>query len=388
MASVESFEVGIVGAGIHGASAAFHLASRRVRTVLFERGGVASGPTGRSSAICRAYYTNEFLACVARDSLEMFRHFDEICPGGGAEFRQTGFLWMHSAEDEPQTRDTVSRLNALGTVVELLSRDEVAQRFPLFDLTGIGVAAWEPNAGYADPAGTTAGMLNRARELGAEVRLHQRVLRLEANEKGGASVVTSDGVRTYCEKLLIAAGPWTRTLASDVGVSLPLTVERHVVATVTRPPGDVICGHADSVGGYYGRPEGRQLYLFGGLTPQGNVDPDHFDEAISASETEELVELALHRVPRFREASSTGGWASLYDVSPDWQPVIGEIAKGIFVDAGTSGHGFKLGPALGKHVADMVIGESTDSRLEQFQPARFEQGRHLGAGYGAARIIG
>ena len=83
-----------------------------------------------------------------------------------------------------------------------------------------------------------------------------------------------------------------------------------------------------------------------------------------------------------------GGWASLYDVSPDWQPVIGAIAPGIFVDAGTSGHGFKLAPALGAHVADLVMGRRVDPGLEAFSPARFETGHGLDAGFGEVRILG
>ena len=96
----------------------------------------------------------------------------------------------------------------------------------------------------------------------------------------------------------------------------------------------------------------------------------------------------LRRVPALERAEARGGWASLYDVSPDWQPVIGEVATGVFVDAGTSGHGFKLAPALGRHVADLVQGADVDPGLEQFHPRRFAEHHELGAGYGDARILG
>jgi glycine/D-amino acid oxidase-like deaminating enzyme len=68
--------------------------------------------------------------------------------------------------------------------------------------------------------------------------------------------------------------------------------------------------------------------------------------------------------------------------------VIGEIAPGVFVDAGTSGHGFKLAPALGGHIADLVTGAEVDAGLEQFHPRRFEQAGTLDAGFGEARILG
>ena len=96
----------------------------------------------------------------------------------------------------------------------------------------------------------------------------------------------------------------------------------------------------------------------------------------------------ISRAPALADSEPRGGWASLYDVSPDWQPVIGEITEGVFVDAGTSGHGFKLAPALGRHVADLVQGDGVDPALAQFHPSRFDEGRMLGAGYGAIRILG
>jgi glycine/D-amino acid oxidase-like deaminating enzyme len=94
-------------------------------------------------------------------------------------------------------------------------------------------------------------------------------------------------------------------------------------------------------------------------------------------------------VPHLAASEFHGGWASLYDVSPDWQPVIGEVAPNVFVDAGTSGHGFKLAPALGKHVADLVVGSADlDPGLAEFDPFRFERGSSLAAGYRDARILG
>jgi len=69
-------------------------------------------------------------------------------------------------------------------------------------------------------------------------------------------------------------------------------------------------------------------------------------------------------------------------------PVIGEIAPGVFVDAGTSGHGFKLGPALGADVAGLLTGAEVDAGLREFAPERFRAGRPLAAGYGSARILG
>ena len=380
-----AYDVAVIGAGVHGSSAAFHLANRGVRTAVIERNSPAGGPTGRSSAICRAYYTNAFLASVARDSIAMFRDFEQHT-GRDSGFRETGLLVLHPPEDEGTVREVVPRLNEQGIPTDLLEPQEVAGGWPDFDLDGIAVAAFERDAGHADPVLTTQGLFERARELGAEALLGHPVTAIE--QHGDAWTVRADDTSIAAERVLIAAGPWTRAIAAMVGVDLPLTVERHIVATFAWG-GDVrVPAHGDLPNGYYFRPEGEELFLVGPLHPEPNVDPDDFDERVGADEAARLGARVVRRVPGLQHATSRGGWASLYDVSPDWQPVIGEIAPGVFVDAGTSGHGFKLAPALGRHLADLVTGGPVDPGLEQFHPRRFELASGLDAGYGDARILG
>jgi glycine/D-amino acid oxidase-like deaminating enzyme len=382
-------EVGIIGAGIHGASAAFHLASRGVKVVVIEQGAPASGPTGRSSAICRAYYTNPYLARVAKRSLEMFRSFSDVTGGRDCGFHTTGALYLHPASDAAALDGAAAYMNAIGTGIDLLDAGRLRSEFPLFDLGGVGIAAWEPGAGYADPVATTAGLLARAGELGAIVKLHTRVEDLRPRAGGGASISLATGGLIDCERILIAAGPWTRSIAASVADPLPLTVERHYVATIRWSSArEMRYTHADIVGGYYCKPEGEDLYCLGPLTAEAEADPDQEVRGLDPEESRHMAILATRRVPRLKDAVSTGGWASLYDVSPDWMPVIGEVAPGVFVDAGTSGHGFKLGPALGADVAALMLGAEVDPGIEELSPARFGSGRSLAAGYGTARILG
>ena len=382
-------EVGIIGAGIHGASVAFHLASNGIRPAVFEQVAPAGGPTGRSSAICRAYYTNQYLARVAKASLDMFRAFGDLAGGRDCGFHETGMLYLHPEADAGALHDAAEYMNSIGTRIEMLARGDIGRGFPLFNLDGVGIAGWEPGAGYADPVATTAGLLARAVELGAEQHLYTRVVGLEPRRSGGATLKLDTGETAECELLLIAAGPWTRRLAERLGVDLPLTVERHYVATIRWAHArDMPYGHGDIVGGYYCKPEGEELYCLGPLTPEPEVEPDEPVRGIGIEESDALARLATRRVPRLREAESTGGWASLYDVSPDWMPVIGEIARGVFVDAGTSGHGFKLGPALGADVAKLMTGGQVDDGIRELTPERFKAGRSLAAGYGSAKILG
>ncbi|HEY1421738.1 MAG TPA: FAD-binding oxidoreductase [Candidatus Dormibacteraeota bacterium] len=382
-------EVAVVGAGVHGASAAFHLASRGVKVTVIERGGAASGPTGRSSAICRAYYTNRYLARVAKNSLDMFRSFSELTRGRECDFHAAGALYLHPDADAAGLAEAARYMNSIGTSVKVIAPEQLHDEFPLVDPEGIGISAWEENAGYADPVATTAGLLARAVDLGATARLHVTAVRLQERSGGGAVLSLANGDEVECLRLLIAAGPWTKGLAAELGVALPLAVERHYVATIRWPrAAEMPWVHADVAGGYYCKPEGVDQYCVGPLTAEPEAEPDAEVAGIQAEESHRMAALATHRVPALRDAVSTGGWASLYDVSPDWMPVIGEIAPGVFVDAGTSGHGFKLAPALGADVAGLVLGAEVERDLGQFSPARFGSGEALAAGYGSARILG
>ena len=209
-------EVGIIGAGIHGASAALALAKRGIKAAVFEQGAPASGPTGRSSAICRAYYTNRYLARVAKRSLDMLRAFGELTDGRNCGFHVTGAVYLHPASDEKALVYAAAYMNSIGTRIEVLNTSRLRSDFPIFDLTGIGIAGWEPDAGYADPVATTAGLLAKAAELGTAVNLYSRVTALKQRPGGGATVVLVTGDSIECERVLIAAGPWTNPLVAQL----------------------------------------------------------------------------------------------------------------------------------------------------------------------------
>ncbi|GAB3829879.1 NAD(P)/FAD-dependent oxidoreductase [Dactylosporangium cerinum] len=382
-------EIGIIGAGVHGLSAAYHLARRGVPTVVFERGERVGGPTGQASGVVRSYYTNPFLAGVARDSTEILADFDTRV-GGHSGYVQTGGLYLHGAGDVTGVRATAAGLAAAGIGHTVLGPDDLADRFAYLNLDGTAVGVWEDRAGYADPRRTALGYAARAVEHGAVLLEHAPVREISEGTHA-VRVVTGDGTRHEVERLLVAAGPWTVPLLAQVGVTLPLTAERHVVAGLGHAPADapraVPYVLIDVQHGYYSRPAGAGHYLLGPLAPTTATDPDDYATAITDDEFDWLAVRAALRAPIRGRAVRERGWASLYDVSPDWQPVTGQVSSRVYVDAGTSGHGFKLAPVWGDHVARLLIADA-DPGLAQFAPGRFAAGSVLASGYGAARILG
>src|SRR5439155_25290676 len=147
-------DVVIIGAGVHGASAAYHLAQSSARVTVVERLTPAGGPTGLSSGVCRAYYTNAFLAEVARGSIRMMADFEGIGRGHDSGYRRTGLLFMHPSQDVQEVAGSVARVNGLDIQVELHAGDARPREFPEFVLDVIGIGAYDADAGHADPGGT------------------------------------------------------------------------------------------------------------------------------------------------------------------------------------------------------------------------------------------
>ena len=163
-------DVVIVGGGVMGTSIALQLARRRAgRIVLCEKHHVASGPTGRSSALLRRHYSIELYCRMAARSFELYSNFEELT-GRPAEITRCGLVMAVGPEDVAALRDTVTMMRGLGVKVEELAPRDLARVVPGVAVDDFGAAAWETDTGYGDPAGVSQAYAARARELGVEIR--------------------------------------------------------------------------------------------------------------------------------------------------------------------------------------------------------------------------
>ena len=166
----DTADVVVVGGGVNGASIAWALASRGVkRVVLCEKGALASGASGRSSALVRMHYTNETDARLAFASFPIFRHWIELMGGGPPVFTHTGFVNVVSPPYAEHLRKNVDVLRKLGINTVALSPGELRGLEPHANVDDIGAAAYEPESGYANPADTVEGLRRRATDLGAKI---------------------------------------------------------------------------------------------------------------------------------------------------------------------------------------------------------------------------
>jgi sarcosine oxidase subunit beta len=370
-------DVIVVGGGVNGVAIAFNLARRGVKVTLVERESVAAGPTGRSCGIIRQHYSHEVTARMARRGLEIFQNFDDVV-GGNCDFRRTGCLVPVGSRDVPSLEANVALQQAVGVDTRLISAEELAELEPHADFGGIAAAAYEPEAGYADAYSTANAYARRAGELGAEFLTGTRVLSVTV-EGGQVKGVLTDSGPLSAGAVVLAAGPWSRRLGEACGVELPLTAARVQVGLFNRTPrierhGVVL----DTTLGIYTRPEADDLMLVGSLeTSEAEhrvEDPDRYPEGADFDRISLYSKRVVERYPAMSGASFRNGYASLYDVSPDWQPVLDELpgVERLYCAAGSSGHGFKLAPAVGEMMAALILdGKDPEDDISFFSFERF-----------------
>jgi sarcosine oxidase subunit beta len=379
-------DVVVVGGGVHGASVAYHLARRKAgRVVLVERRFLASGPTGRSSALVRRFYAMDFLTRTGNVSADVFQQWADAV-GGDAGFRQVGILWLVGEDRAANLRENVHRAQALGVRVDLLTPAEARALVPAMAVDDVALAAHEPESGYADAASTTNALATRARELGATVVQHVPV---EAILVAGGRVT---GVRTaegeiHAPAVVVCAGLWAPGLLAPLGIEAPVAPKRHQMCFFRRPPGfDGHPGMIDRPSRTYMRPETGNLTIHGLSTYQEVVDPDQYNEGADPGEVMRNAELIAQRFPVMEHGLSMGGYSGVYDVTPDHEPVLGPIPeyRGLYADFGWSGHGFKHSPAIGDIMAEVVLeGQARGWDLRPFRWSRFAEGDLLPPASGA-----
>lgn len=371
-----TYDVIIIGAGIMGCSAAVELAGRGLSVALVDKKHVGDGPTGKSSAIIRQHYSNEVTARMALYSLGVFQDFRERI-GDECGFIRQGFLVLVEAKDRAGLEANVALQRGVGIRTELVSPEVVGELMPGVERADLVAAAYEPDSGYADPYLTVTAYARAARRLGVSVFQNTEVtgVRFHAGKVIG---VESARDRLDAPVVLNSAGAWGARVAAMAGVPVPINSCRVQVAFFRRPPGHEaphpVVG--DFVNAIYFRPETGNLTLAGLIDPaeaDAVVDPDNYSENTNYDFVLEVGERLVRRYPALEESESAGGYASLYAITPDWHPVVDELLPGggFFICSGFSGHGFKLGPAVGVMVADMITGASEP----EFDPYLFRLSR-------------
>ena len=371
---VTEADVVVIGGGVMGTSVAFHLAEAGVeRVVLVERDELGSGSTCKAAGGVRAQFSDEVNIRLGARGLEAFARFGER-PGQEIDLHRVGYLFLLSRpEDVTSFEASVALQNELGVPSRMLSPGEAKRLSPLIDTGGLLAAAFSPDDGHCTPESVVLGYATGARRHGATLLTRCEVRGIETGGGAITAVDTSRG-RIRTPAVVCAAGPWSAAVGRMAGVELPVEpLRRQIVFTEPIPdlprPVPMTIDFATSL---YFHAEGAGLMV-------GMSDPDErpgFRLEHTDAWLPRLTEAIGARVPRLLDTGLTGGWAGLYEVTPDHNALIGEDAavSRFLYATGFSGHGFLQGPAVGEVVRDLYLGRAPFTDVSPFSADRFAAG--------------
>jgi len=362
----------IIGGGIIGASTAYYLAKKGASNVLLvERDLLAQATTGLSVGGIRQQFSHPANIRLSQRSVRVFENFKQEF-GVDIHFHQAGYLFLaQKKETWDDFLSSVDTQHRFKVPVEVLSPEEIKRRWPYLNVEDLIGGTFGPKDGYADPYLAAMGFANQARRLGVRIEEKREVTGIRI--KGGkVKGVETSGGPISAPVVVNAAGPWAGEIARMAGLDLPvMPFRRQVFATkpfdaIPRPVPMVI----DQDLTFYFRGEEPNI-LMGMSDPD---EPSSFNTHVDRDFMEKVIEAAVHRAPILEKAEILRGWGGLYTITPDDNPIIGEIPemKGFFCAIGFSGHGFQQGPAVGQILSELILDGGTDFDLKPFEYDRFD----------------
>jgi glycine/D-amino acid oxidase-like deaminating enzyme len=380
----DSPDVVVIGAGIFGLNIALQLVRRsNLRVVVLEKGAsLGEGSSGSSSAVCRFRYSRPEMVQIAKDSVAAYQNWSDYLDVAAplASYRRDGVLWL--GDGRPNWPDEeATRLRAFGLRAEVLNDQDVLARYPSLNpclvapdlVTGAdhecvagGRHLLEVDGGYIDPVDALQDLISALKLRGVEIRFGSEVSDITVDGGKVVSVTLATGERISCGVVVNAAGPWCRSLYQMVGLSLPWPLQptRIQVVHLDRPAAAE--GHIpiciDTLSGIYFRTQNRgQQILVSSVREEDEReavgDPDHFARYVDDDFAQAKLHALHHRIPAL-SYSGVRGYSGLYTVNlADVHPIVGRTpVDGFLVANGCSGHGFKLAPAIGSIIAQLISG--------------------------------
>ncbi len=371
-----SADIVIIGGGVMGTSAAYHLAARGAKNVVvLEREEFfGQGATGRCAGGVRCQFGTEINIRLSIASLGMLDQFKEEI-GQDIDFRKCGYFFVLTSETDVATfQQSVDLQHKLGVPTEWLTGDEVRKRLPLMRFEDALAGTYNPGDGLVDPNSVVSGYVSAAKRRGVQFFNRTEVIGIAVDGGKIQSVKTSQGdVQTHI--VLNAAGPWSAVVGKMAGVDIPVEPVRRQMFTTTPLP-DVppdfpfVLDFAQSL--YFHR-DGQGLLI--GMSNQ--AQKPGFDQDVDEEFEVINVEAAIRRMPLVERAGRASHWAGLYEVTPDAHPIFGGTpVEGLFLVTGFSGHGFMHGPISGKLMAELILdGKFRTVDVSMLDLRRFEEKR-------------
>lgn len=369
-------EVVVVGGGVMGTSIAFHLAEAGVRdVVVLEQGTLGCGSSAKPFGGVRATFSDPGNVQLGQRSLETFERFAEQF-STDIGLRQVGYLFLCRTDAEVASVEASTALQrSLGGSGRMITPAQAVELNPLVDGRVLTGASFSPRDGYAEPARVVAAYATALTALGGHVAEGTTVTGIETSG-GAVSAVETDRGTIRTGAVVVAAGAWSARLGAMAGVDLPVVPVRRQIGFTPqsadpggRPfPTVPFTLDLSTTLYFHNYPAGMLLGISNADEPEGfgRVFDDAWVPAFDAA--------ARVVAPPLVGRPLAGGWAGLYENTPDHNAIIGvsHHLDGFFYATGFSGHGFLQAPAVGEVVRDLYRGVEPFLDVTPFDVARFD----------------
>jgi len=394
---MESYDAIVIGAGVIGSSVAYHLARLGAKKVLvLERLQIGAGTSTQSSGILRTHYSVIENVELARRSWSVFTNFAEYLQDEDAASGLVKCGYLICAPDGPKLaplRAALEGQQAKGIEVQFLGRDEARSLLPIARFDDAALVGYEPEAGFADAYLVATSFARAARRLGVKIMEGVSVERLLVDNGRVRGVETTQG--TFLSDTVISTqNIWATDIERWTGIPMPVVPERHAVLALECPGSAYtfkmpVFKDLGSPGMLYCRSYGgNQMLVSEGIVGETLPEPDNEQGDIPMDYVIEVGAQVAERFPGYETAGLASSWTGVYDVTPDWNPVLGRLPglEGLIVGYGFSGHGFKLSPGVGRVLAQEALRLPTDVPLAPYALDRFGSGHLLTGKYGLGAV--
>jgi sarcosine oxidase, subunit beta len=366
--------------------------------LVLDRTQIGAGTTSQSSGILRTHYTVAENVALARASWGVFKHFAEYVGDAEASAGLVQCGYLIASPDGPKLaalREGLDGQRQQGIRVEELDARQANDLLPIARFDDAALIGYEPDAGFADPYLVASAFAKAARRLGAKIIEGLEVQALLRDDPRNGRVVgveTTQG-RFASDTVISAQNIWARDIERWTGIASPVSAERHAVLALRGPkpytPRMPVYKDLGSAGMLYCRCYGgSQMLVSEGVSGETLAEPSNEQGPVPVDYVLDVGAQVADRFPSYETADLASSWTGVYDVTPDWNPVLGRVpdVPGLLVAYGFSGHGFKLSPWVGRVLAQEALGLATDVSLAPYALERFRTGQLLTGKYGVGAV--
>ncbi|OPX18527.1 hypothetical protein BXT86_00790 [candidate division WOR-3 bacterium 4484_100] len=357
----------IIGGGIIGCATGYYLTKKGLKVYLFEKDYLTAGSTGRCIGGIRQQFSTELSIRVAMESMKRFK---ELQAEQDIEFYQGGYLFLaHSKEKIETYKKLITLQRKLGLDVEFVDVKQITEIVPGINTEGLLGGAYCPSDGQANPFLVVDAYAREIKKHGA-VFTQKEIIKLGIENGKVVSVKTDNNENFYAPVVVNTTGPFIKKFSLQFGIDIPIYPERHE-ALITEPIDRIfdpmIVDYRDD--GCYFNQKFNNGSIIGCYTPKPNVPGLSLNSSFTF--LKEMGRRMARILPKLRNIKIIRQWSGSYSMTPDGNPILDKTdIKGLFIIGGMCGHGFMLGPEIGRLSAELITGGPIPYDISSFSLKR------------------